>query len=84
MKPQHKVYFEQLPEAEVEYEVHVQFEDGRWMSVDFSNDREELVKKMNDATHRYFDLPRRLVAIHHRAEVVDWLDGGTHFGVPGS
>lgn len=85
MKDEHKMYFDQMPEATVEYEIHVLLEDGRWMSVDFNgSDREDLVKKMNDPAYRYFHRPRRLVAIHHKAEVVDWLDGNTHFGAPGS
>lgn len=85
MKDEHKRFFEQMPQAEMEYEIHADMANDpdtpRWMSVDFGSDREELMKKMNDSSFRYFDLPRRLVAVHTKAEVVDWLGASAHFGI---
>lgn len=72
-KPENEIFFQQLPEPDVEYEVHVLIEE-RWLAVDFGRDRETLMKRMLDPAYKYTDAPRRIVALHHKAQVVDWVD----------
>ena len=73
-----KIYFTQLAEPKVEYEIHVLMEDGdeaEWLvtAVHFEH-HGDAMSFITSPEYRHRDRRRRIVAVRQESSVLDWFD----------
>lgn len=78
------IYFEQLSEPQIEYEIHVLMEDGEdaadaedaeWLITGTHLERlEDVVRLTTHPDYRHRDRRRRIVAVRRESTVIDWFD----------